>query len=488
MYGDTIALWSANSATNVLIQYAAARLGLILCTLNPAYKESELKFALEKSESKLIFLPGKNSRQESVNKFWDIFSSTIDSGPSLPHLKNVVAMDAQVTPINSKTVNVTRLEDLKGELNPIDESFSSDASSIIMFTSGTTGQPKGAVLSHFNVVNNARFVSKRLSIDGPDAVSCVPVPLFHIFGMVYGSVMMAVASVPMVLTGYRYKTKDVIQGIQSHSCTHAMIVPAMTVDMLKHLSGNTEDSLESLKYIVTGSAPTPPDLARNFINTLPHLKNFYIRYGSTETGGCMTMPLPNDEPEYGVDKVGAPLDFTEVKVCHPKTGNIVPIGGEGELWVRGHHVMPGYFKNQDKTREAIEDGWFKTGDMGVMNEKGYLSLKGRTKEMIIRGGENIYPKELENLLATHPDISEAYVCSVPDARMGQEICAWIVLKDKTKKVTAEDIKSFCKERISYFKVPKYILFVEDFPRTPKGSPQKYLMSEKSCEILGFPKE
>lgn len=200
------------------------------------------------------------------------------------------------------------------------------------------------------------------------------------------------------------------------------------------------------------------------------------------------MPLPNDDPEYGVDKVGAPLDFTEVKVCHPKTGNVVPVGSEGELWVRGHHVMPGYFKNADKTREAIEDGWFKTGDMGVMNERGYLSLKGRTKEMIIRGGENIYPKELENLLATHPDISEAYVCSVPDARMGQEICAWVVLKDKTKNVTAEDIKSFCKERISYFKVPKYIFFVDDFPRTPKGSPQKYLMSEKSCEILGIPKE
>lgn len=486
--GDTVGLWSSNSATNVVIQYAAARLGLILCTLNPAYKENELKFALEKSEAKVIFLPGKNSRQETVNKFWDIFSSSTETGPVLPHLKHVVALDGQVTPIRNEALNVTRLEDLKGELDPISQSFSSDASSIIMFTSGTTGLPKGAVLSHFNVVNNAKFISKRLSIDTEDAVSCIPVPLFHVFGMVYGSVMMAVASVPLVLTGYRYKTKDVVQGIQLHNCTHAMIVPAMTVDLLKHVTNNPADNLPSLKYVVTGSAPTPPDLARNFIKGLPHLNNFYIRYGSTETGGCMTLPFPTDQAEDGVALVGSPLDLTEVKVCHPKTGTVVPIGSEGELWVRGHHVMPGYFKNPEKTREAIEDGWFKTGDMGFMNDQGHLSLKGRTKEMIIRGGENIYPKELENLLHSHPDIEEAHVCGVPDERMGQEVCAWVSLKDKTSEVKEDDIKAYCKDRISYFKVPKYILFVEDFPRTPKGSPQKYVMTEKSCEILGIPKE
>jgi fatty-acyl-CoA synthase len=267
-----------------------------------------------------------------------------------------------------------------------------------------------------------------------------------------------------------------------------MIVPAMTVDILKHVTSTQEDKLSSLKYVVTGSAPTPPDLAKNFLKAVPHLQNFYIRYGSTETGGCMTMPFPTDNPEDGVASVGFPLDLTEVKVCHPKTGSVVPIGCEGELWVRGHHVMPGYFKSAEKTAEAIENGWFKTGDMGVMDDKGSLSLKGRTKEMIIRGGENIYPKELENLLHTHPEIAEAYVCPVPDDRMGQEICAWVSLKDKSKEMTEEDIKSFCQERISYFKVPKYILFVDDFPRTPKGSPQKFLMSEKSCEILGIPKE
>lgn len=483
--GDVVSLWSANSVDSILIQYAAARMGLILCTINPAYQQKELEYVLQKSGAKAIFLPGHGSGQEVVNKFMTVLR---DSQTSNLPLQHVIAMDGDPGPAISANVSLTPLHSLRsGEPTEslVSQDFSADSPSIIMFTSGTTGNPKGAVLSHFNLVNNAIFTSSRLSLDSEDARACIPVPLFHVFGMVYGSVMMSVATVPIVLIGYKYSAKQAIESISSHKCTHAMIVPAMTVDILNLVSKMDHNPIPSLRYVITGSAPTPPEVAKNFVSTIPSVERFYIRYGSTETGGCMTMPFPADKPDKTSAVVGAPLDLTQVKICDPKTGKELAIGQQGEIWVRGHHVMLGYWEDVVKTKEAIENGWFKTGDVGVMQEDGYVSLVGRIKEIIIRGGENIYPKEIENLLHQHPDVYEAFVCGVPDPRLGEQVCAWIKLRDGAAPITETDIKSFCHGQISKFKIPEYVLFVEEFPRTPTGKAQKFAMTEQSIKFLNL---
>lgn len=481
--GDVVSLWSANSVDSILIQYAASRLGLILCTINPAYQQKELEYVLQKSGAKAIFLPGHGSDQEVVNKFMTVLR--LVQTKNLP-LEHVIAMDGDPGKGITSQISMTDLHSLRkgnSENVNIEQSFSADSPSIIMFTSGTTGNPKGAVLSHFNLVNNALFTSSRLSLDVDDARASIPVPLFHVFGMVYGSVMMSVAKVPIVLTGYKYSTKSVIDGIASHNCTHTMIVPAMTVDILNTISKMDHNPIPSLKYVIAGSAPTPPEVAKKFVASIPSVEHFYIRYGSTETGGCMTMPFPADGPEKTSAVVGAPLDLTQVKVCDPKSGKEVALGDEGEIWVRGHHVMLGYWEDEVKTKEAIENGWFKTGDMGVMQDDGCVSLVGRMKEMIIRGGENIYPKEIENLLHQHPHVYEAFVCGVPDPRLGEKVCAWIKLKDRETRLSEAEVKAFCEGKISKFKIPEYVLFVEDFPRTPTGKAQKFIMTKESVKLL-----
>lgn len=483
--GDVVSLWSANSVDSILIQYAAARMGLIMCTINPSYQQKELEYVLQKSGAKAIFLPGHGSGQEVVNKFMRVLR---DSETSNLPLQHVIALDGDPGSSISANLSLTPLDSLRADGRSeaeVEQNFSADSPSIIMFTSGTTGNPKGAVLSHFNLVNNAVFTASRLSLDTENARACIPVPLFHVFGMVYGSVMMSVATVPIVLIGYKYSAKSTVESIASHKCTHTMIVPAMTVDILNLVSRMDHNPIPSLKYVVTGSAPTPPEVAKKFVSAIPSVENFYIRYGSTETGGCMTMPFPDDKPDKTSTVVGAPLDLTQVKICDPKSGKEVGVGQEGEIWVRGHHVMLGYWKDEIKTKEAIENGWFKTGDVGVMQEDGYVSLVGRIKEMIIRGGENIYPKEIENLLHQHADVYEAFVCGVPDPRLGEQVCAWIKLKDQAARVTEADIKSFCHGKISKFKIPEYILFVDDFPRTPTGKAQKFAMTEQSIKMLNI---
>ena len=480
--GDVVSLWSTNSVDSVLVQYAAARMGLILCTINPAYKEKELEYVLHKSGAKAIFLPGHGSRQEVVNKFMPVLRGVQVS--KLP-LQRLITLDgdpgAAIDGLTSFTLDSFRQE--PNTAAELIQDFSADSPSIIMFTSGTTGNPKGAVLSHFNLVNNALFTASRLSLNGEGVAACIPVPLFHVFGMVYGSVMMSVASVPIVLTGYKYNARSVVEAISTHRCTHTMIVPAMTVDILNLVEKMDQNPIPSLKYVVTGSAPTPPEVAKSFVSKVPSVKHFYIRYGSTETGGCMTMPFPSDGPDKTCSVVGAPLDLTQVKICNPKSGKEVEIGKEGEIWVRGHHVMLGYWKDEVKTAEEIRNGWFKTGDVGVMGEDGYVSLVGRIKEMIIRGGENIYPKEIENLLHQHEEVYEAFVCGVPDPRLGEQVCAWVKLKNPASSVTEKELQTFCDGKISKFKIPRYILFVDEFPRTPTGKAQKFAMTEKSIEIL-----
>lgn len=360
--GDVIGLWTGNSVSCITAQFAAAKLGLIVCTINPNYKGLELEYALQKAGVKTLLCPGRDSPQESVNKFFEVFQSLDTS--RIPSLKNVILLDGN----NKNAKSGLEYLDMRHLVSASSHQFEvadgegvkADDATIIMFTSGTTGKPKGAVLSHFNLVNNSILTSHRLGLDKLGSRACIPVPLFHIFGMVYGSVMMAATTLEIVLTGYKYSSHAVIDAIAKHNCSHVMIVPAMTVDILNLLE-NSGQQLPSLEGVVTGSAPTPLEVAQNFPKKVPSVKQFMIRFGSTETGGCMSMPLEGDPPTKTVDNVGAPLDLTEMKVVNTKTGDVVKIGEAGEVWARGHNVMKGYWDDPDKTKEAIEDGWFKTG-------------------------------------------------------------------------------------------------------------------------------
>lgn len=360
--GDVIGLWTGNSVSCIVTQFAAAKLGLIVCTINPNYKGLELEFALQKAGVKTLICPGKDSPQESVNKFFEIFQSLDTS--RIPTLKNVILLDGDKKKAKGDLGYFDLKQFVSGASTQFQvkegESVQADDATIIMFTSGTTGKPKGAVLSHFNLVNNSILTGHRLGLDQPSSKACIPVPLFHIFGMVYGSVMMAATKLEIVLTGYKYSSHAVIDAISKHNCSHVMIVPAMTVDII-NLVEKSQQQLPSLKGVITGSAPTPLEVALNFPRKVPSLKQFMIRFGSTETGGCMSMPLEGDPPGKSADNVGAPLDLTEMKIVDTKTGAVVKIGQSGEVWARGHNVMKGYWNDPDKTREAIEDGWFKTG-------------------------------------------------------------------------------------------------------------------------------
>lgn len=358
--GDVIGLWSGNSVSCIVTQFAAAKLGVIVCTINPNYKSLELEYALKKAGVKALIFPGRESPQEIVNNFFQTFQSLDTCG--LPALKNVLLLDGDKKGAKSGVEYHDLREFMSGASSSLEagESVEADDAAIIMFTSGTTGKPKGAVLSHFNLVNNSVLTSHRLGLDREGSKACIPVPLFHIFGMVYGSVMMASTNLEIVLTGYKYSSRAVLDAISDHSCSHVMIVPAMTVDILS-LMETSGHQLPSLKGVVTGSAPTPLEVAQSVPKKVPSVKQFMIRFGSTETGGCMSMPLEDDPLVRTVDNVGAPLDLTEMKIVHTKTGAVVKIGQPGEVWARGHNVMKGYWDDPEKTREAIEDGWFKTG-------------------------------------------------------------------------------------------------------------------------------
>jgi len=289
----------------------------------------------------------------------------------------------------------------------------------------------------------------------------------------------------LVIPGFKYDVKLIVEAIKKHECTHIMCTPTMVIDILDYLEKNKLE-LTSMRGVMIGGAPVPVEVTHRISRFIPNCDDIRIGYGATELGPCTTACHKSDSFVNRTETVGSPLDFVEVKIVDPQNGNITKIGETGELLSRGHNVMIGYWRDEQKTKESIDESkWYKSGDLAVMDKFGFVKIIGRTKELIIRGGENIYPREVEELLHTHPQVLDAYVIGVPDERQGEEVCAWIKLRNKDSKVTDEEIRKFCKDNISYFKVPRYVLFVDDFPLTSTGKAKKFLMREKSCEILGL---
>ncbi|RWS06862.1 acyl-CoA synthetase-like protein [Dinothrombium tinctorium] len=490
--GDVVGIWSFNTYNWIMIQYACAKIGAIVCTINPVYKLPELEYVLRAAKVKSLFMPGRKSKQHPANNHFELISQSqvVHNPDKENHLSHIVVIDGETQSGKIGYIDSLSLNDVmrKDSTVPTEvlSKIQSDDPFYIMFTSGTTGKPKGATLSHHTVVNNALLAASRIQ-DPDNLVTCLPLPLFHSFAATLGSILMSCVPGTVVLPGYWFNTKAVVDSIIKNRCTVLLATPTIIIDILSYIK-QSKIVIDSLKTIILGAASVPIEVAHEIQTVIPSATDIRIGFGATELGPCTTVSESTDSVESRLETVGRPLDFIELKVVDPHTLELLKIDERGELLVRGHNVMLGYWGQPEKTKEVITPaGWYRTGDIATMDKNGYIRIVGRTKEMIIRGGENIYPREVEEILHQHPNVEVAGVCGVPDKRVGEELCAWIKLKNSKEQITPEDIKEFCKDKLTYFKIPKYIMFVEHFPMTATGKMQKFIMSEKSSEILGIKK-
>jgi len=478
--GDRVGIWGPNNYEWVLTQFATAKIGAIMVCINPAYRPFELEYVLNKVACKAIVAAEKFKSSEYLAMLNSLAPELADCEPGrlkavkLPHLTTVIRMGEQQSPGMFNFDDVSnmggdsqrqRLIELQNELRP-------DDAINIQFTSGTTGSPKGATLSHVNILNNASNTARGMRFTADDSL-CIPVPLYHCFGMVLGALACVSSGATMVFPNDAYDPISTLKAVQEESCTALHGVPTMFVNELDHPQFNEFD-VSSLRTGLIAGAPCPEELMTRIIADM-HMENVLIGYGQTELSPVNHMTLPDDSFENRTQTVGRPIPHIEVKIVD-ENDRVVPVGEQGEICTRGYSVMKGYWNDPEKTAETIVDGWLHSGDLGTMNEHGYVRITGRIKDMIIRGGENIYPREVEEFLYTHPKISEAQVFGVEDEKMGEEVCAWIRLKDG-ETMTEDDVRSFCRGQIAYFKVPRYVRFVIEYPMTVTGKIRKVEMRE-----------
>ncbi|KAM9780072.1 medium-chain acyl-CoA ligase ACSF2, mitochondrial-like [Neosynchiropus ocellatus] len=485
--GERLGFWGPNSYEWILFQFATAKAGIILVSLNTAYQEKELEYILKKVQCNAIVCPTSFKAQ----RFYDIIRricpemETAAAGAlqssRLPHLRLVIVTDGgqpgalHVDDVFQAAESRHRREltELRSKLNP-DEPIN------IQFTSGTTGNPKGATLSHFGIVNNSYFIGLRVGLNRP-ARACVPVPMFHCFGSVMGGMCMAVHGTTLVFPSSGYNSRANLRAVQDEKCSFVYGTPTMFIDMLSQKDLYQFD-LSSAKFGLMGGSACPPEIVRR-IKTDLNIDGIMIGYGSTESGPLSFVTFPHDSNDK--DNVGHILPHTEAKVVDPTTGETVPLGATGELLVRSSCLMHGYWDDEEKTREVIgKDHWYRTGDTASLDSRGYLSIEGRIKDMIIRGGENIYPAEIEQFLYTHPKVKEVQVIGVKDERLGEQVCACIRLKEGQAS-SAEQIAAFCKGQISHYKIPHYVMFVDGYPTTVSGKIQKNKLREEMEKKLGL---
>ncbi|XP_066519324.1 medium-chain acyl-CoA ligase ACSF2, mitochondrial [Hoplias malabaricus] len=489
--GDRLGMWGPNTYEWILMQFATAKAGIIMISVNPAYQLHELEFTLRKVQCKAIVCPTQFKTQKYYDMLRQLCPDMETAAPGeikstrLPDLTIVIVTD-------SKQPGTLHWNDLMQagnsqhlqQLEDIQKKLSFDDPINIQFTSGTTGRPKGAVLTHHNIVNNAYYIGQRVGYEWRKNVRvCLPVPLYHCFGSVGGGIVMAVHGVTLVFPSTAYDGHANLAAIQNEKCTFVYGTPTMYIDMLGQPDLSTFD-LSSLKSGVVAGSPCPPEVLRKLMEFM-NLKQITNAYGTTENSPVTFCGFPVDNLERKLETVGCILPHTEAKVVDPTTGIVVPLGAQGELMIRGYCVMLEYWQEEAKTRECItKERWYKTGDIASLDKYGYCKIEGRIKDMVIRGGENIYPAEIEQFLHTHPKVQEAQVIGVKDKRMGEEVCACIKLK-AGQECTAEEIRSYCKGQISHFKIPRYVLFVKDYPLTVSGKIQKNKLREQTEKELGL---
>ena len=476
--GDRVGIWSPNRSEWTLAQFATAKAGLVLVNVNPAYRRSELEYAMNKVECRALIL----APALKTSNYLEIVDDLVKAG-KLPHLRHVIRLGKDRTPgmlnfddVASAGGNAERVR--LAELGP---KLQFDDAINIQFTSGTTGHPKGATLSHHNILNNGYFVGGGLKLTETDRL-CIPVPLYHCFGMVMGNLGCLTHGATMVYPSEAFDPLATLQAVAEERCTALYGVPTMFIAQLDHPEFDTFD-LTSLRTGIMAGSPCPIEVMKR-VQSKMNMHEVTIAYGMTETSPVSTQCATDDPVERRVSTVGQVLPHIEIKIVDAE-GKAVPRGETGEFCTRGYSVMKGYWNDAEKTREAIDDGgWMHTGDLATMDAEGYVNIVGRLKDMVIRGGENVYPREIEEFLYRHPKIQDVQVIGVPDPRYGEEICAWIKLH-AGQSATPEEIREFCKGQIAHYKIPRYIEFVPEFPMTITGKVQKFVMREQTIGKLGL---
>ena len=482
--GDRVGIWSPNRLEWVLTQFATARFGAILVNINPAYRPFELEYALNAVGCRAVVAAEAFKSSRYIDMLRELAPELEHCEPGrlesskLPHLETVIAMSDAPGPGIFRFDDVVRLggPEQLARLDALSEGLSPDDPINIQFTSGTTGSPKGATLTHHNIVNNARFVTGRIRFTERDAL-CIPVPLYHCFGMVMGVLGCVTQGAAMVFPGEGFDAAETLHAVSEARCTALYGVPTMFVAMLEEAARGGYD-LSSLRTGVMAGASCPIEVMQRVIDEM-NMDEVTICYGMTETSPVSFQSFVDDPIGKRVTTVGRVHPHLEVKIVDAG-GRIVPVGEAGELCTRGYSVMRGYWGDEERTSESIVDGWMHSGDLATLDEEGFCCIVGRVKDMIIRGGENVYPREIEDYLFRHPDIREAQVFGIPDRRFGEQVCAWVVPHEGAA-LRPEDVVEFCRGRIAHFKVPKHVRIVEELPMTVTGKPQKFVMRDWMVE-------
>lgn len=472
--GDRVGIWSPNRWEWTCVQYATAKIGAILVNINPAYRSHELEYVLNQAGIKLVVAAASF-------KTSDYAGMIAEAGPKCPALEHVVLLESEEwTSLleNGRGADPSRLAQRQGEL-------SADDPINIQYTSGTTGFPKGATLSHHNILNNGYFVGELCNYTEADKI-CIPVPFYHCFGMVMGNLAATSHGACMVIPAPAFEPKATLEAVAAEKCTSLYGVPTMFIAELADPDFASHD-LSSLRTGIMAGSPCPVEVMKQVIDRMG-MAEVSICYGMTETSPVSTQTRADDSVERRVSTVGRVGPHLEVKVVDPETGLTVPRGEPGELCTRGYSVMLGYWEQADKTAEAIDAArWMHTGDLAIMDADGYVNITGRIKDMVIRGGENLYPREIEEFLYTHPDILDAQVIGVPDEKYGEELMAWVRMREGAEPLTAEAVREFCEGKLARYKIPRYVHVVDEFPMTVTGKVRKVEMRAESISLLGLEK-
>ncbi len=480
--GDRAAIWAHNSAEWLLMQIATAKVGVILVNINPAYRVTELEYALNKVGCKMLVTMTAYKTSDYIGIVRQMAPELASAQPGqlnaarAPALQTVVHLGIEPLPgLLSFTELMARGDAQDPAVAAVGAMLKADDPINIQFTSGTTGFPKGATLTHRNILNNGFFVGEAMKLSSRDRL-CIPVPLYHCFGMVLGNLACLTHGATIVYPNDAFDPLTVLETVEAEQCTGLHGVPTMFIAELAH-PRFAEFDLSSLRTGIMAGSPCPIDVMKQVVSKM-HASEITIAYGMTETSPVSCQSSTATPLDKRVTTVGQVQPHLAVKIVSPDTGEIVGLGVSGEFCTRGYSVMHGYWGDPEKTGEAIDaEGWMHTGDLATMDAEGYVNIVGRIKDMVIRGGENLYPRELEEFLYSHPDVSDVQVIGVPDKKYGEELCAWIVLK-ANQSATAEDIRAFCKDKIAHHKIPRYIKFVDAFPMTITGKVQKFVMREQ----------
>jgi fatty-acyl-CoA synthase len=467
--GDRVGVWGPNMTEWALTQYATAKLGVILVNINPAYRVSELRYALDQSGCRWL-IAAQECRGSDLRAMFAEVSS------ELPSVERAVFFEtAEWDELAASAIDSGRLREVAAELD-FDDPIN------IQYTSGTTGFPKGATLTHHNILNNAHFIAGLLGYGPADRV-CIPVPLYHCFGMVLGNLACTCRGACIVYPAPVFEPVATLEACAAEHCTSLYGVPTMFIAQLGH-ERFPEFDLSSLRTGIMAGSPCPIEVMKR-VNNEMGIRQIGIAFGMTETSPVSTQVRIDDTLEHRCETVGQVMPHTEIKVIDPVSGRTLPRGEAGEFCARGYLVMRGYWNEPERTAEVIDPGrWMHTGDLATMDDDGYIRVVGRIKDMVIRGGENVYPREIEEFLYTHPEIADVQVIGVPDERYGEELMAWVILRPGAT-LDQQEVRDFCRARIARYKVPRYVKFVDSFPMTVTGKVQKFKMREQAISELGL---